>query len=150
MHRRPPVRLPSVCVTGSAKRSIRCAGALVFDDTGRLLLVRRLHEPGKGRWSLPGGRVEPGETDYQAVCREVLEETGLEVSVTGWAGAVRRPAPDGGVFEISDYVCTVTGGTLRAGDDADEVRWCDRAALASLPVVVGLIEELAKWGRLPG
>ena len=64
-----------------ARPRVPCVGALVHDDEGRLLVVRRRNEPGAGRWSVPGGRVEPGESDLTAVRREVLEETGLHVTV---------------------------------------------------------------------
>lgn len=136
-------------MTAADGRNIRCVGALVFDHDGRLLLVRRVNDPGSGRWSVPGGRVEEGEHDHQAVRREVAEETGIDVQIVGYAGGVRRPAPDGSVFDIHDYACRPTGGTPRAGDDADDVRWCDAAALAALPVVDGLVEALAGWGCLP-
>lgn len=135
------------CVTGGG--SIRCVGAVVQDDAGRLLLVRRVNEPGRGRWSLPGGRIEVGENDRQALVREVAEETGLDVEIFGEVGSVQLPAPDGAVFDIHDYFCRLTGGVLRAGDDADEVRWCDGADLAALPVVDGLLEALAEWNCLP-
>lgn len=128
---------------------IRCIGALVRDEAGRLLLIRRGREPGRGHWSLPGGRVEPGETDEQAVVREVLEETGLAVTVGTHVGAVRRPAPDGGIYDIHDYACRATGGELRAGDDADDARWCDAAGFATLPLVEGLAEALTGWDQLP-
>lgn len=136
-------------MTWPRDRAVRCVGAVVFDDRGRLLLVRRVNEPGRGRWSLPGGRIEPGETAHQAVFREVAEETGLYVEVTAQLGTVRRPAPDGAVYEIQDYGCRVRGGTLRASDDADAARWCDAATLALLPVVDGLIEVLTEWDCLP-
>ncbi len=121
----------------------------MFDGTGAVLLVRRANEPGRGRWSVPGGRVEVGETDHQAVVREVAEETGLEVEVLRRVGQVQRPAPGGAVFAIHDYTCRVTGGTVRAGDDAAEARWCDAETLASLPVVAGLVDALTGWGCLP-
>jgi len=130
-------------------RGIRCVGAVVFDHMGRLLLVRRAHDPGRGRWSVPGGRIQPGEDDHQAVVREVAEETGLDVEVGAYLGRVVRPAPGGAVFEIHDYACTVQRGTLRASDDADAVRWCDAATVAELPIVDGLIEALTGWDCLP-
>ncbi len=136
-------------MTGPRAQNIRCVGAVVFDGAGRVLLVRRANEPGRGRWSVPGGRVEVGESDHHAVIREVAEETGLEVEITRRVGGVRRCAPGGGVFDIHDYTCRATGGTLRAGDDADEVRWCDAETLARLPIVDGLIEALTGWGCLP-
>jgi ADP-ribose pyrophosphatase YjhB (NUDIX family) len=136
-------------MTGSPKQRIRCVGAVVLDDAGRLLLVRRANEPGQGRWSVPGGRVETGETDHQAVIREVAEETGLAVEITRWLGEVQRCAPNGAVLDIHDYRCRVQGGTLRAGDDADRARWCDADTLARLPLVTGLIEALTHWHCLP-
>lgn len=123
---------------------VPCVGAILLDPEGRLLLVRRLNEPGAGRWSLPGGRVEPGETDQDAVVREVAEETGLQVRATRLVGRVRR-----GRYLIADYACEVVGGLLRAGDDAGEVRWADASAYAALPVVDGLTDALSGWGALP-
>ncbi len=70
---------------------IPCVGAIVRDEAGRLLLIQRGHDPGAGLWSLPGGRIEPGETDEQALVREMREETGLTVRPGPLAGAVSRP-----------------------------------------------------------
>ena len=128
---------------------IPCVGAIITDAAGRLLLVKRGHEPGKGLWSIPGGRVEPGETDEQAVIREVREETGLAVRPGRLVGAVRRAAPGGAVLDIRDYAATVTGGTLAAGDDADDIRWAGRDELAGLPLTGGLADALAAWDVLP-
>jgi 8-oxo-dGTP diphosphatase len=136
-------------MTGSPEQGIRCVGAVVFDDAGRLLLIRRVNEPGRGRWSVPGGRVKAGETDDHAVIREVAEETGLAVEIVRRLGDVQRRAPGGAVFDIHDYSCRVTGGTLRAGDDADQARWCDAETLGALPLVTGLIEALTGWNALP-
>ena len=127
---------------------VPCVGAIITDAAGRLLLIKRGHEPGKGLWSIPGGRVEPGETDDQAVIREVREETGLVVRPGRLIGAVRRVAPGGAVLDIRDYAATVTGGTLAAGDDADAARWAGRAELAGLPLTDGLTEALTDWGVL--
>ncbi|HXT44395.1 MAG TPA: NUDIX hydrolase [Pseudonocardiaceae bacterium] len=136
-------------MTGPSEQRIRCVGAVVFDDAGRLLLVRRAHEPGRGRWSIPGGRVEVGETDAHAVIREVAEETGLAVEITRLLGNVQRRAPGAAVFDIYDYRCRVIGGTLRPGDDADDARWCDPQILATLPIVTGLVDALTHWHCLP-
>jgi 8-oxo-dGTP diphosphatase len=127
---------------------IPCVGAIIRDTGGRLLLIKRGHEPGKGLWSLPGGKVEPGESDDQAVVREVREETGLTVATGRLAGAVRRPAPGGAVFDIRDYEAAVTGGVLAAGDDADEARWVAQADLAGLALTDGLVDALTGWGVL--
>ena len=124
---------------------IHCAGAIVFDEHGRLLLVRRGREPERGRWSLPGGRCLPGETGAAAAVREVREETGLEVASGLLIGRVDRPGPDGATYAIEDYACTVTGGDLRAGDDADEVRYVAVADLGGLPLTRGLLDTLRDW-----
>jgi ADP-ribose pyrophosphatase YjhB (NUDIX family) len=123
-------------------------GAIVTDDAGRLLLVKRGHEPEAGRWSLPGGRVDPGESDRQAVVREVREETGLWVEPGRLVGAVERPAPGGAVFDIHDYAATVSGGRLAADDDAADARWIDPADIDQLALTSGLAQTLTAWGVL--
>ncbi len=126
---------------------IPCVGAIITAD-GQILLIRRGHEPEAGRWSLPGGRIEPGETDQQALVREVREETRLEVIPGPLIGAVERPAPGGRVLVIRDYAATVAGGTLAAGDDADDARWFSVRDLAGLALTTGLAEALNEWGVL--
>jgi ADP-ribose pyrophosphatase YjhB (NUDIX family) len=125
-------------------------GAIIFDAADRLLLVKRGHPPGMGSWSVPGGRLEPGESDEAGVRREVLEETGLRVEVGRLAGAVDRPGPGGVTYVIRDYLATVSAGTPAAGDDAADVRWCDRADLERLPLSEGLLAALTEWDVLPG
>jgi 8-oxo-dGTP diphosphatase len=127
---------------------VPCVGAVIKDDLGRLLLIRRGHPPGAGLWSLPGGRIEPGETDAEALVREVREETGLAVEAGGLLGTVQRPARDGDVFDIRDYTATVTGGLLQPGDDAADARWVDAIELEALPITEGLTETLTSWGVL--
>ena len=116
------------------------------DGRGRLLMIKRGHEPGAGLWSIPGGRIEPGETDAEALVREMFEETGLAVEAGRLVGSVRRPGLDGAVIDIRDYAATVTGGTLRPGDDAADARWVEAADLDSLEITEGLIEALTDWG----
>ena len=124
---------------------IPCVGAVIRDGRGRFLLVQRANEPGRGLWSLPGGRVEPGESDAQALRREVAEEVGLHVQVGKLAGQVRRPGPTGTVFVIRDYLCTVTGGEPIPGTDALSARF---ARPGDVPVTPGLWAALADWGLL--
>jgi ADP-ribose pyrophosphatase YjhB (NUDIX family) len=139
-------------MTGAHIPMIRCVGGIVHDAAGRLLLIKRGHEPGSGLWSLPGGRVEPGETDADAVIRELFEETGLAVRPGRLVGRVERAAP-AGVYEIFDYAAEAVGGALAAGDDADGAAWVDRAefdALATRGLLVAqLAETLREWDVLP-
>jgi 8-oxo-dGTP diphosphatase len=129
---------------------IPCVGAIVTDGRGRLLMIKRGHDPGAGLWSIPGGRIEPGETDAEALVREMIEETGLTVEVGRLIGRVRRPGLNGAVVDIRDYAATVTGGTLRPGDDAADARWVAPAELESLDITEGLIDALTGWGVLGG
>jgi ADP-ribose pyrophosphatase len=101
-------------------------GAVVVHDR-RVLLIRRAKEPLRGRWVVPGGTVELGETLEEAVAREVLEETGVLVRplevMTVFDRIERR---DGGVahhFVIVDYRCAFVSGALRAASDAQDAAW---------------------------
>ncbi|MFG1909392.1 NUDIX domain-containing protein [Kribbella sp. NPDC048928] len=128
---------------------VDCVGALVYDEQHRLLVVRRLNEPGRGLWSIPGGKVEPGEDDQTAVAREVAEETGLTVVVGGLVGEVERPGPRGRLYVIRDYEATAVGGTLTAGDDASDARFVTRTEIANLPTASLLVSTLEQWNALP-
>ena len=130
-------------------RVIPCVGAVIRDDAGRLLLIRRGHEPGMGLWSVPGGRVEDGESDEDALVREIREETGLIVAPGRLVGTIRHPSGvTGSEFDIRDYAAEVTGGTLIPGDDADDAMWAEPGELDSLPMASGLLEALRSWGVL--
>lgn len=131
-------------------RHTLCAGAVVTDDAGRLLVVRRANEPSRGLWSLPGGRVEAGELPAEAAAREVAEETGLQVEIGTLLGVVHREYVDGDgrhvTLEIHDYAARVVGGELTAGDDALEVRWMSAADMSAAPLTPRLLEALADFG----
>ncbi|MEV0587377.1 NUDIX hydrolase [Nonomuraea sp. NPDC050310] len=127
---------------------VKCVGAIVLDGD-LILLVKRGRPPGLGLWSLPGGRVEAGESDAEALRRELAEETGLSVEVGPLAGVVERPGPGGVVYEIHDYLAVARSGTLAAGDDAADVRWCPLAELGRWPLTEGLLEALTAWSVIP-
>lgn len=124
-----------------------CAGGVVTDDEGRLLLVRRGHAPFAGTWSLPSGRTAPGEDVRTAAAREVAEETGLAVEVGDLLGVVHRQDESGEFrYEIHDFACRVIGGRLAAGDDADAVGWFHPHELATMPLAPGLMRALRDFG----
>ncbi|RBY86643.1 NUDIX hydrolase [Blastococcus sp. TF02A-30] len=126
-------------------------GAVVLDDAGRLLLIRRGHAPSAGLWSVPGGRVEAGESAVEAVEREVLEETGLRVRAGAEVGRIRIPG-DGVVYDVADFACTLLDPAAApvAGDDAADVLFADAATLDRLACTPLLVETLRAWGALPG
>jgi len=129
---------------------VACVGAVVHDAAGRLLLIQRGHDPHAGRWTLPGGRVEPGETREQAVVREIREEAGLDVRVGAVVGRVVIPA--GAVtYDVVDFACTPVDPSAEpvAGDDAADVRFVDAVALRDLPCTPRLVDTLREWGQLP-
>lgn len=129
--------------------TILAASAVITDQHDRLLLVLRGTDPGRGLWSVPGGKVEPGETLEQATAREVREETGLEVVVGRELWSLRIPAGPGAEFEIHDFAATVVGGQLRAGDDAADARWFTPAELTDVPLVDDLLHYLRGAGLAP-
>lgn len=128
-------RTPVVGVGGVAKQD------------GSILLVRRSKPPSEGLWSVPGGRVELGEPLAEAVRREVLEETGLEVEVGEVAGVVER-IDEGFHYVIVDYFVRVLGGALEAGGDVRDARWVPETEVGSLPLAPGVADALRDFGVL--
>ncbi len=101
-------------------------GAIVFRGT-EVLLVKRGSPPAVGKWSIPGGLVELGESLEAAVCREVLEESGLEVRTIDLVAALDRVIldPEGRIeyhYILLDFLCEIVGGQIQAGTDAEECR----------------------------
>jgi len=121
-------------------------GALAVEH-GRLLCIRRGHGPGAGLWSLPGGRVETGESLHEALVREVFEETGLEVVVDRFVGYVERIG-DEYHFVILDFAVTLLNPDAEptAGDDAAEAVWVPLQDIAEHQLVEGLAEFLHDHG----
>ncbi|MBC7978409.1 MAG: NUDIX domain-containing protein, partial [Myxococcales bacterium] len=118
-------------------------GAIIFDDAGRVLLIERGKAPAAGQWSVPGGKLEAGETLAQAVAREVREETGLLVEVGTLACVLERISSDDH-FVLLDYFARVVGGELAAASDARAARFVDRDQLLALPLTEGLVDVLAR------
>lgn len=110
-------------------------GAVVVDDRGRVLLVKRATEPFRGHWSLPGGLLELGESISEAVAREVNEETGLIVkpeAIVEVVDRIYRTSDDIKSqvrfhYVVLDYWCRILGGNLSASSDVSEVAWVSRA-----------------------
>jgi 8-oxo-dGTP diphosphatase len=129
-------------------------GALIL-RRDQILMAQRGKEPGKGRWSIPGGALKTGETLKDAVRREVLEETGLEIDPRHIFEVFERIIrDDAGAAEyhyiLIDYLCRVTGGTPLAGDDVSEVRWFRQRELAGLQITEGTLEVIEKAFRERG
>jgi len=134
---------------------VECVGAVIRDQSGRMLLILRGHEPSKGLWSIPGGRIEPGETDEQAVIREVAEETGLRVTCGRLLGTAELPGLAGlagTTVVVRDYLAELAAGSAElpvAGDDAADVRWVTDAQALEMDdrgeLTSGLLGTLRSW-----
>lgn len=116
-------------------------GAVVVDDE-RLLLVRRGHGPAAGTWSVPGGRIEPGETVQEAVVRELLEETGIEGVCGELIGWVERIDDEHHAVILDFAVTLLEAAEPVAGDDATEARWVPLWDVAEMNLAPGLAEFL--------
>ena len=140
--------MTAVPASQGTSRPELAVGAVAIDDDA-LLLIRRGRDPGLGRWSLPGGRVEWGETLAQALVREVLEETGIECVVGELIGWVERISDDYH-FVVFDFAVTpLSFEDPVAGDDALEARWIPLEEVDQLDLVAGLSEFLSGYDIIP-
>jgi 8-oxo-dGTP diphosphatase len=133
----PPAR-PQLAVSGA-----------IFRD-GKVLLVRRARSPGKGFYSLPGGRVEFGESLHTALHREVDEETGLRIEILGLAGW-REVLPEdsgGGHYVVMSFAARWTAREPVLNDEHDDFKWIDPDAICDLKVTGGLEAVIAAAKRL--
>jgi mutator protein MutT len=128
-------------------RPLVCVGAIAV-DADHLLMIRRGHGPAAGEWSVPGGRVEFGETLAEAVVRELAEETGLEGVCDRLVGWVERFG-EGYHYVILDFWVTILSTEQpAAGDDAAEAAWIPLGQVTELRLVDGLAEFLHEHGVL--
>lgn len=118
-----------------------CVGAVAV-DADRLLLIRRGRGPAAGEWSIPGGRVEPGETLAEAVVRELAEETGLEGVCDTLVGWVERISDEHHHVILDFRVTVLDAREPVAGDDAAEAEWVGLEAVCQRTLVSGLAEFL--------
>jgi 8-oxo-dGTP diphosphatase len=131
-----------------SERPVVGVGAIVVAD-GSLLMVQRGQEPAAGLWSIPGGRVEPGESLAQALEREVAEETGLEVVAGPLAGIHEVLGPPHYVV-LDFHAALQRRATPAAGADAADARWVPLESIQNLECTPRLVETLTSWGVLGG
>jgi 8-oxo-dGTP diphosphatase len=126
--------------------------AAIFRD-GRVLVVCRAQAPSAGSWTLPGGRVELGETLVEAVTREISEETALTIRVKGLTG-YREVILDQAVevrgrhFVILPFAAEWVSGEVQLNEELGDFRWCNLADIKNLPTTPGLMEILQQAERL--
>ena len=127
-------------------------GAVVLHED-RVLLVRRGGRPSPGKWSLPGGLVELGETTAEAVCREIAEECGCDIRLVGICGVLDRVVRDaeGRVryhYVLVDYLAYPASDTITAGSDAADACWYPIDRVEELDVTEGLLDMIRRAQKL--
>ena len=119
--------------------------AVLVEENGRILLVRRAHEPYPGWWTLPAGYVEYGEDAAQTAAREALEETGLVVSIDGFHGIFSGGGDPRGAAHVAVFYATRLGGDLQAADDAAEARWFGADEIPTEIAFEGTRKAISAW-----
>lgn len=110
----------------------KVAAAVLIEQDGRVLLVRRNNEPYRGQWTLPAGFIDAGEDPARAAERECLEETGLSVRVLRVLDVIPGREHERGADFVIAYQGEIVSGTMSPGDDADAVEWFSRKDLPAL------------------
>ncbi|MBN2400013.1 MAG: thiamine phosphate synthase [Candidatus Aminicenantes bacterium] len=121
-----------VCAVVHYDNPVPATAAVAFNERHELLLVKRGQEPGKGKWCLPGGFQEVGETPEQCALREFREETGLDGCVQGFIALEMGHNPQAGEVVVAGFRVQVLGGALQAGDDAVAVAYFPPGKLPDL------------------
>lgn len=151
----PPEKSPRLYPS----RPIVGVGAVIVDDEGRVVLIKRRYEPLAGHWSLPGGTLDVGETLEAGVAREMLEETGLEVEVGPVIDVFDRILRDADQkvryhFVLVDYLCRPRGGALAAASDVTDAVYAHPDDLAEFKLTAKAEEMIRKgidlWRRIKG
>ena len=130
---------------------VAAVGAVVFKE-GKVLTIKRAQEPNKGKWSIPGGRIELGETTYEAARREVMEECSIEVEIERVLDSVDNIIrdEDGRVkyhFVIIDLLARYVSGEIKAQSDAEECKWVTLQELVELDITP-MLQDMLKRTRL--
>jgi 8-oxo-dGTP diphosphatase len=129
-------------------------GAVILHED-KVLLVRRGKSPSYGKWSLPGGLVELGETTTEAIAREILEECGIKIRVVDVAGVITRVVKDDADrvryhYVLVDYLAYPDSLDVVAGSDAEEARWFAIEGVANLDTTQGLLDMIRRAEALRG
>lgn len=146
-------RVPHLDELSPKNRPVVGVGAVILMDSGEVVLVKRKYPPLAGQWSLPGGKLEWGETLKAATAREALEETGLVVEVGGMVEVLDRLIEDDAGrlthhFVLVDYLCRPRGGSLAAGSDAEAVTLANPSALDAFGLTGEAQDVIARAVRM--
>ena len=133
----------------SVQRPQLAVSAVIFRE-GRVLLLKRAKSPGHGFWSLPGGRVEFGESLHTALAREVDEEAGLEIDIVALAGwrEVLPGAGGGGHYLIMSFAARWRANEVRLNHEHDDFKWIEPGSFGDLKLTGGLAEVVEAAKRL--
>jgi 8-oxo-dGTP diphosphatase len=127
-------------------------GAVVFNAEGQVLLIKRGKAPHYGRWMVPGGALEWGETLEQAAVREVREETGIEIEIERFVETIEAitPGDPGFHFVIMDYAARAVSGSLQAASDALDAAWVAPESFSDYDLTEELLAVIEKARRVTG
>ena len=133
-----------------SQRPQLAVSAVIFRD-GKLLLLRRAKSPGHGFWSLPGGRVEFGESLHTALAREVDEEAGLKIEIValaGWREVLPSTGGSGGHYLIMSFAARWKANDVRLNEEHDDFKWVEPGRFGDLKLTGGLPEVVEAARRL--